>query len=295
MGPVFSLIQAALRTVPDDSTGDTTLDAFRQNIDDSKFDWWTVGTALIIFTVAIVLSRFAKIGLERGLRRRIDPALATLIARLVGYLVVIVGVVYSLESLGVAIVPILGALGIAGIALAFAFQDILENFVAGVLLQLQRPFTYGDQIKINEHEGTVHAIDSRIVTIISPSGETIKIPSATVIKSDINNYTQQGQRRTGIPIGVAYGSDLRRAEEALRSAVEGAEGVRSNPSAEIYLTGFGDSSIDFEVRYWHEPSIATFWKVRHEVAHRIERALAEADITIPFPQRTLWYAGESDD
>ena len=295
MGQVFLLIQTALRSVPDDSTGDTTLDALRENIDDSKFDWWTVGTALIIFTVAIVLSRFAKVGLERGLRRRIDPALATLIARLIGYLVVIVGVVYSLESLGVAIVPILGALGIAGIALAFAFQDILENFVAGVLLQLQRPFTYGDQIMINDHEGTVHAIDSRIVTIITPSGETIKIPSATVIKADINNYTQQGQRRTGIPIGVAYGSDLRQAEEALRSAVEGADGVRTHPAAEVYLTGFGDSSIDFEVRYWHEPSIATFWRVRHEVAYRIERALDEADITIPFPQRTMWYAGETDD
>lgn len=294
----WSKLSSGPFTVPPDDdggSGDATLDALTENIRNEGFDWWTVGTAIAIFVVAILLSRFAKSGLERILRRRIDPALATLIARLVGYLIVVIGVVYSLDSLGVAIVPILGALGIAGIALAFAFQDILENFVAGVLLQLQRPFTYGDQVKINEHEGTVDAIDSRIVTIITPVGETIKIPSATVIKSDINNYTQQGARRTSLPIGVAYGSDLESAERVLTAAVKGAEGVMEFPSPEVYLTGFGDSSIDFDIRFWHEPSIATYWKTRHAVARRVERALADEGITIPFPQRTLWWAGDSDD
>lgn len=279
---------------PDDEGGDDPAQAIVDNIPD-EFDWWTVATASIILVTAIVVSRFAKLGLERVLEKRIDPALATLIARLTGYLVVIVGIVYSLDSLGVAIVPILGALGIAGIALAFALQDILENFVAGVLLQLQRPFTYGDQVSINEHEGTVHAVDSRIVTIITPVGETIKIPSATVIKADINNYTQQGQRRTTVPVGVAYGTDLELAQRVLQVAVESSEGVRETPAPEVYLTGFGDSSIDFDVRFWHEPSIATFWKTRHHVAMAVERALADAEITIPFPQRTMWFAEESDD
>ena len=277
-----------------DGTGDPTIDAIAENVD-STFDWWTIGTAAVIFIVSLVLWRITKTGVEKVLRRRIDPALATLIARLLGYLVLVVGFVYGLDALGVAIVPILGALGIAGIALAFAFQDILENFVAGVLLQLQRPFTYGDQVSINDHEGTVHAIDSRIVTIITPAGETIKVPSATVIKSDINNYTQQGQRRTSLPVGVAYGSDLRTVERVLQDAVDGAEGVQASPKPEVYFTGFGDSSLDFDVRFWHEPSIATFWKTRHAVGLRIERALGDAGITIPFPQRTVWYAGDSDD
>lgn len=295
MDRMLALLASTFVTGTDAGSGDDALDALTDNIDDTDYDWWTVGTALIIFASAIVLSRFAKIAIERAMRRRIDPALATLIARLVGYLVIIVGVVYGLDALGVAIVPILGALGIAGIALAFAFQDILENFVAGVILQLQRPFTYGDQVKINDHEGTVHSIDSRLVTIITPAGETIKIPAATVIKSDINNYSQEGRRRTSLPVGVAYGADLDEVQRVLESAVNDAQGVLASPAPEVYFTGFGDSSIDFDVRFWHEPSIASFWSTRHTVALRVEKALADAEITIPFPQRTVWYAGESDD
>lgn len=292
-----AIVMLGLRATPSDDTSDDGTDpigALVDNFDESDVDGWDVGTAAIILAVAVVLSRIAKIGIERGLRRRIDPALATLVARLIAGLIVLFGLIYSLETLGIAIVPILGALGIAGIALAFAFQDILENFIAGVLLQLQRPFTYGDQVLINDHEGTVESIESRTVTIITPAGETIKIPSATVIKSDINNYTTGGQRRTTIPVGVAYGSDLAVVERVLRDAVEGAEGVREIPVPEVYFTGFGESSIDFDVRFWHEPSIATFWSVRHTVGLNIDRTLADAGITIPFPQRTLWYGGETD-
>ncbi len=273
-----------------DIDGDVLADAFSPE----GLTAWDWGIAGIIFAVAIVLSRVVKAVIVRVLRRRVDPALAGLIGRLGGYLVLIVGFVYSLEGLGVQIGPVLGALGIAGIALAFALQDILENFVAGVLLQLQRPFTYGDQVSINDHEGTVHEIDTRLVTLITPAGETIKIPSATVIKSDINNYTAQGARRTTLPVGVAYGTDLRQATAVLEQAVRSVDGVLPTPATEVLLVGFGDSSIDYVVRFWHEPSIATFWKTRSAVTLAVNDALAGADITIPFPQRTMWWAGETD-
>lgn len=275
-----------------DIDGDALADAFNNGGD--GLTAWQWATAGIVFAVAIVASRIIKAIVVKVLRRRVDPALAGLIGRMAGYLVLIVGFMYALESLGVQIGPVLGALGIAGIALAFALQDILENFVAGVLLQLQRPFTYGDEVAINDHEGTVRDIDTRLVTLITPAGETIKIPSATVIKSDINNYTLQGGRRTTVDVGVAYGTDLRVATEVLTSAVERAEGVRSDPAPDVLLVGFGASSIDFAVRYWHEPSIATFWTVRSRVALEVNDALAAADITIPFPQQTLWWAGETD-
>lgn len=273
-----------------DIDGDVLADAFNG----SGLSAWDWGVAGIVLAVAIVLSRVVKMLIVRILRRRVDPALASLIGRMVGYLVLIVGFVYALEGLGVQIGPVLGALGIAGIALAFALKDILENFVAGVLLQLQRPFTYGDQVLINEQEGTVHDIDTRLVTLITPAGETIKIPSATVIKSDINNYTAQGARRTTLPVGVAYGTDLRSAITVLTRAVEAVAGVHDTPRPEVLLVGFGDSSIDFVVRFWHAPSIAAFWTTRSAVALQVNDALKDAGITIPFPQRTMWWAGETD-
>ena len=276
--------------VRSDIDGDALADALTSD-GLSPWDW---GTAGIILAVTIIISRVSKMLVVKVLKRRVDPALAGLIGRVVGYLVFTLGFIYTLESLGVQIGPVLGALGIAGIALAFALQDILENFVAGVLLQLQRPFTYGDQVALNDHEGTVHEIDTRLVTIVTPAGETVKIPSATVIKSDINNYTQQGGRRTSLPVGVAYGTDLRQAKTVLERAVTSADGVRETPTPEVLLVGFGDSSIDFVVRYWHEPSIASFWNTRSNVAFAVNDEIEAAGITIPFPQRTLWWAGETD-
>lgn len=257
---------------------------------------WDYGKAAIIFAVAVFIALVVRTLLVRLLTRgnRLDPALATLFARMAGYLVIIVGFVYSLESLGIDIGLVVGALGIAGIALAFALKDILENFVAGVLLQLQRPFTYGEQVQINDFEGTVEGIDSRLVTILTPSGELVKIPSATVIKSDIVNYTKNGMRRTTLPVGVAYGTDLKSAQQIILEAVRSSNGVLQDPAPEAPLEGFGDSSIDFAVRFWHEPSIADFWNVRSSVAFSVEAALADADITIPFPQRTMWWAGDTD-
>lgn len=254
------------------------------------WDWLLAGA---VFVASIVVAQLAKWALTRVLRRRLDRALAVLIARLVGYLIVTVGVVYSLDTLGVRIGPLLGALGVMGIALAFALRDILENFVAGVMIQLRRPFTYGDEVVINDHEGTIHEIDARLVTVATPDGETVMIPSATVIKSDVVNYTTRGGRRTDVPIGVAYGTDLRTAGDLLTEAVGSVSGVRGEPAHEVLLTGFGDSSIDFVVRYWHDPSIAAFWAVRDEVVLTIERALDDAGITIPFPQRKLWIESDS--
>jgi small-conductance mechanosensitive channel len=274
---------------------DTDEEALVDALKTDGIDGWSWATAGITILVAFIVSRILRYVVERTLRQRMDAALALLMARLAGYLVIIVGFVYSLEAVGVAIGPVLGALGIAGIALAFAFQDILENFVAGILLQLKRPFTFGDQVSINDHEGTVRTIDSRLVTIDTPAGETIMIPSATVIKADINNYTTAGERRTTVPVGVAYGTDLRRAREVLERAVRTADGVRDRPEPEVLFEGFGESSIDFVVRFWHDPSIASFWNTRSEVGFAVDAALADAGITIPYPQRTLHWAGPVDD
>ncbi|CAN5357520.1 mechanosensitive ion channel [soil metagenome] len=249
------------------------------------WDWVAAG---LILVVSAVVARVISMVVTRILRRHVDPALAILIGRLFGSVVFVVGLVYTLDSVGVRIGPLLGALGIAGIALAFALQDILENFVAGVLLQYRRPFHFGDQISVNDHEGTVISVDSRVVVIETPDGETIKIPSATVIKSAINNYTEQGRRRTTLEVGVAYGTDLELAQRVLTDAARSVAGVHADPASEALVIGFGDSSIDFAVRYWHSPTIAEFWRVRSDVALAVERALSAADITIPFPQRTIW-------
>ena len=273
---------------------DLDVGTFESAISGVGTDGWDWLRAGVVFVAAIVLSRGLKLVIRRLVARRSsDPAIGDLIGRLVAYTIVVFGLIYALDQLGVQVGPLLGALGIVGIAVAFALKDILENFVAGLLLQIRRPFSYGDQIISGDVEGTVRSIDARSVTVATPDGETVHLPSSQVITAAIVNHTQLGKRRTTIPIGVSYGTDLRRARDAFRDAVEHVDAVLPAPAPEVLLTGFGDSSIDFVVRFWHAPSIADHWACQSAVAFALHDACRSNGIEIPFPQRVLW-RGDGD-
>ncbi|MGB5760390.1 MAG: mechanosensitive ion channel family protein [Acidimicrobiales bacterium] len=275
----------------------TELDQLTDAIDNSKLTAWDYLTAVAILVGAVVVGRIFRIVVRRLVgRSRTDDLVGDLIGRIGGYLVVTFGFVYAIDRLGIAIGPILGALGIVGIALAFAFQDILENFVAGIILQVQRPFGSGDEIVVADHEGRICAVDTRTITIETPDGETIRIPSSEVIKNPIINHTQMGRRRTTVDVGVAYDTDLDRATAVALDAVSGLDEVLASPPPDVMIHTFGESSIDMAVRFWHEPSIASMWRTRHLVATTVSKAFTDNGIKIPFPQRVLHVAdGDESD
>lgn len=257
-------------------------------IDTANLGLWDYGKAAIILVVSVLIGRLARFLVSRIISRTsTDDFLGDLIGRILSYIIVAFGFVYALEALDIAAAPVLGALGIVGIALAFALQDILENFVAGVILQLRRPFTSGDEIVSDGLEGTVLRIDARTVTIRTPDGETVRLPSGAVIKNPIINHTQNGRRRSTIEVGVAYGTDLDQAARVAQQATESVPGVLTTPPVEIYVENFGDSSMDFAVRYWHAPSIAAAWRTRDAVSRAISAGFADNNIQIPFPQRVV--------
>ncbi len=287
------IVSLPSRTQPSLVGQESDLEGLRSALGGDPITLWDWGKAGIILAVALIGSRVIRFVLRRVLATRWDSAVVDLVARLVGYAIIAFGLIYSLEQLGVRVGPLLGALGIVGIALAFALQDILENFVAGLLLQIRRPFSYGDQIVSGDVEGTVESIDARSVTVVTPDGETVHIPSSQVITGAIYNHTEGGRRRSSVAIGVAYGSDLERVKEAFTDAVSALEPVNDSPAPEVLFTGFGDSSVDFVVRFWHPPSIADSWAARDAVGLALDRAAADAGIEIPFPQRVIIKADES--
>lgn len=257
-------------------------------------DWAQSGDQLAGWTKAVLvaggglaLSRVVRVGIRRVLSARIDAVVADLIGRLVSYLVVALTFVYTLAAVGINIGPIIGALGIAGIALAFALQDVLENFVAGILLQIRRPFKYDDEITTGSSQGTVKSVDARSVTIFTPDGETVQLPASLVNKAPLINHSRRGARRSEIAVGVAYSTKLDEAIELLTDAAAQTEGVLGDPPPQTLVTGFGDSSIDLLIRFWHEPSIMARGQIVSRVALAIERATRVAGIEIPFPQQVI--------
>ncbi len=247
--------------------------------------WLTAG---IVFAVALVAGRVLRTVVERVVVRDGTSRLgARLVARIVMYSVVVFGFVYALSALDIPLGPLVGALGVAGIALAFALQDILGNFMAGIILMVRRPFEVGDQIQTESYDGVVEDIRLRAVTMRTFDGLTVYIPNATVLDNPIVNYTQRGVRRTTFDVGVSYDADLDEVQRVIINTVRDIDGVRADPAPEAYVQEMGDSSINFAVRYWHDPQIAEVWQVRDRVARELKRCFDGAGIEIPFPQRVL--------
>jgi hypothetical protein len=129
----------------------------------------------------------------------------------------------------------------------------------------------------------------RTVEIRSYDGNTVLVPNKDVLQNPIVNYTRTPYRRTELVVGVAYDTDLERARQVLLGACGTVKEVREQPPPEAWVFEFGDSSINIALRYWHPADIASVWRVRSAVAIAVKRALDEAGMTIPFPQRTLWF------
>lgn len=253
----------------------------------SSEQWILAGALVVAFVIlAIVARRLISAGLQRT---AVPPAVARLLGRFAGYLTVIIGFVYALTTIDVRVGPLLGALGVGGIALAFALQEILSNFVSGILLQLRRPFVAGDQIVSGDHQGTVEDVNLRVVRLRTFDGETVFIPNSQVLQNPITNWTATPTRRTTLLVGVAYDDDLAGAQRSLLAAVGSVAEIQADPEPEAFVFEFGDNSVNFAVRYWHDAPIVDMWRARDAVAQAIKRRLDEDGFSIPFPQRTLWF------
>ncbi|MFB2895684.1 mechanosensitive ion channel family protein [Aerosakkonemataceae cyanobacterium BLCC-F50] len=184
---------------------------------------------------------------------------------------------------------LIGLLGLSSVAFGFAFQDIFKNFLAGILLLLQEPFRIGDQIIVQNYEGTVEDIAIRSTQIVTYQGEIVVIPNAVLFTNPVQVLTAQRQRRTDLGIGVDYNTDLRLAVDVLLQAVLEIEGVLAEPKPEVDGLGFGESSIDFVVRYWTLPQKIHVRRTRTKVIIALKEACDKAGINIPYPIRTLYY------
>jgi small-conductance mechanosensitive channel len=221
-------------------------------------------------------------------------AAADAVGRFAGLVLAAMALVYALGVIGVRLGPLVGALGIGGLAFAFAGQSILANFLASIILQLRRPFRRGDQVSVDTSEGTVDEINFRTVVLRTFDGQRVLVPCASVLNTPIVNHTTLGRRRTTLEVSVGYDADLDEARAVLLRALEGVDGVLDHPQPEVWVKSFGDSGIPLALRFWHPPDVATLWRVRSEVAVAAKRALDDAGIAIPFPQRVLRFVDDRE-
>ena len=190
---------------------------------------------------------------------------------------------------------IVGLLGLSSVAIGFAFQDIFKNFLAGVLLLLNEPFRLGDQVIVNGFEGTIEDITIRATQIKTYQGERVVIPNAIVFTSPVEVLTAMPYRRTDLALGIDYNTHLPSAIFILSKTVSEVDGVLSNPPPEVDAVGFGDSSINMMVRYWTLPQKVEVRQTRTRAVVALMEACRQANISIPFPIRTLYHYNQEQE
>lgn len=184
---------------------------------------------------------------------------------------------------------IIGLLGLGSVAIGFAFQDIFKNFLSGILLLIQEPFSIGDQIIVSDYEGTVEEIALRATKIRTYQGELVVMPNSIVFTSPVQVMTGKPRRRTDIAIGVDYNTPLSHAIKVLGNATSAVEEIHPKPAVEVDVVGFGDSAIDLVVRYWTNPEKATVRRLQTKVMVSLKKACDDSNINIPYPIRTVYH------
>ncbi len=214
-----------------------------------------VGVALLVIVAAWGVGRVVRAALERLLGRRHTPSFATVMAKLSGWAITAIGVMLALAVTFPSVKPVdlLASLGFFSVAIGFAFQDILENLLAGILLLFRQPFAGGDQIRVGDEEGIVERITIRETVLTTFAGERILIPNADVYKSAVHIYTAQPLRRTNFVVGVAYETDLDYARAVAIDALATVDGILEDPPAQALLIELAPSTVNVDIRFWSVP------------------------------------------
>lgn len=242
--------------------------------------------SVLLLIIVSFLSRWAQKAVTRALQHtKIDSTIKVFITRITKYVVWILAIPVALSVLGVQATSLAAVIGAAGLAIGLGLQGALANISAGILLLLLRPIHIGDFVEIQGESGEVKELGLFYTVINTFNNEVVSIPNQQILSDKVENLTGNTFRRIEIPVGVAYGTDLRKAESLLLEAVTAVPSREKSQDPKVFLTGFGESSIDFIV-FVHCPA-RSFFVVRHEAIHAINDALAKAGIEIPFPQRTI--------
>ena len=210
--------------------------------------------------------------------------------RVGGALIIFIGFMIAMVIAVPGFTPakLIGALGIGSVAIGFAFKDIFQNLLSGILLLISEPFRIGDQIVSGDYEGTVEDIKIRATTIKTYDGRQVVIPNSDLYTSALTVNTAYKQRRLQVAVGIGYEDDIEMAKGEILQALDNADTVSTKATPSVIATGFGGSSIDLMVRWFIEDGTqANKVASIHQVIVEIKTALDAAGVNIPFPIRTI--------
>jgi len=254
--------------------------------------------ALIVFAIFFFIARIIKRAVRNLTRdRRQARNLGMVLGRLAQGATILTGLFISLS----VIIPSLKAsdlvqlLGISGVAIGFAFRDILQNFLAGILILLTEPFQIDDQIVFKNFEGTVEQIQTRATTIRTYDGRRIVIPNSELFTNSVTVNTAFENRRLQYDVGIGYGDDINEAKRLILEAINNTAGVLENPAADALVVELADSTVNIRARWWVQPPRrADVLDLQDRVLTNIKNKLTANGIDLPFPTQQILFHDQTE-
>ena len=266
-----------------------------QKINEMGRSFMAVLPNLIIGLVVFIIFLFAAKGVRSLVQRVVSSrqqsqSLTLLLSRLAYVLMLIIGILVTFTVMVPSFTPasLISALGVGGVAIGFAFKDIFQNFLAGVLLLLTEPFKLNDQIRYKDFEGTVETIQTRATTIKTYDGRRVVIPNAELFINAVTVNTAYDNRRLQYDIGIGYGDDIHKARELIIQAMHEAPHVLNDPKPEALVVELAGSTVNIRARWWiNPPRRSDYMDSMDEVLESIKNKLTAAGIDLPFPTQQI--------
>ena len=261
-----------------------------------NFSFGKILLALIIFSALLLATRAFQRWFDGKVlaRTRLDSGLQNSIRAGLGYIGFIIATMVGLSWAGINLSNLALIAGALSVGIGFGLQNIVNNFVSGVIMLVERPIKVGDIINVSGVDGFVRKINVRATEIEPFDRQSVIIPNSEVINTAVGNWMHIDHvRRIIIPVGVAYGSDIEKVRQLLLDSVKGDSRVATNPEPFVYFADFGASSLDFQLRFFIRDLMETVL-VESDVRFRITALFAEHDIEIPFPQQVLHVKNDTD-
>jgi len=255
--------------------------------------------AIVVFIIFFFAARWLKLLVKRLTRRhRQARNLGMVLGRLAQGAVILLGLFVALSI----VVPTFRAgdliqlLGISGVAIGFAFRDILQNFLAGILILLTEPFKIEDQIVFKDFEGTVENIETRATTIKTYDGRRIVIPNAELFTNSVTVNTAFDARRLEYNVGIGYGDDVNQAKRLMLEAIYSVDDVLRAPAADVLVLELAQSSVNIRARWWIKPPRRMdALNSRDKVISAIKQKLVENGIDLPYPTRQILFHDQTEE
>ncbi|CAN5759790.1 mechanosensitive ion channel family protein [soil metagenome] len=254
--------------------------------------------AVIVFVVFFVIAkgvrRLVRWITDRGDQRR---NLEVVLGRLAQWAVIFLGVLIAVTIVFPTFSPgdLITLLGVGGVAVGFAFKDIFQNFLAGILILLTEPLRVDDQIRVGDFEGTVEEIQTRATYIRTYDGRRVVIPNADLFTDEVVVNTAFTKRRSEYDVGIGYGDDIEQARTLILEVLRSTQGVLHDPAPDVLTVQLADATVDLRARWWSESSRLDVLIVQDRVLTSVKNRLSGEGIDLPFPTQVVLLHDQTED